>query len=152
MSGWSVQNNSSLSKFTGSEFKLPFTSNQHQKTTRMCYMQGLTQLHIEKNSIVFLTQFNLQILCVCLCRFCVFAHSCNGYEEWRNLLAHFRMACSFYVLKPFWIHICILPPVAVRGLNQDILPDMGTTCSGHQSPTKTLNHVLQFGNNKLSRN
>lgn len=73
------------------------------------------------------------------------------WDVWER--AHFPIAFSFLAFEgPFWTAICIPPPVTDHGSDPDILPDSRSKCSGHQSPTKTLNHVLQFGNNKLSRN
>lgn len=52
---------------------------------------------------------------------------------------------------PFGIEILILAP-AFNGHDSNILPDISSTCSGHHSPTKVVNHVLQCGDNKLSGN
>lgn len=40
----------------------------------------------------------------------------------------------------------------LRGSDCNTLPDLRSTCCGHRSPTKVVNHVLQCGNNKLSGN
>lgn len=40
----------------------------------------------------------------------------------------------------------------LHGSDCNILPDLRSTCCGHHSPTKVVNHVLQCGNNKLSGN
>lgn len=44
------------------------------------------------------------------------------------------------------------PGTCLLGSDSNIFPDIRSTCSGHHSPTKVVNHVLQCGDNKLSWN
>lgn len=107
-------------------------------------IRGLTQLQTGKSRV---QRVLIHILCL-------FMHVLVLDMRHADLLANFWMACSFRgVFKVlFKYYICILPPGAVHASDRDIQPEMGRTCSGYQSRTKTLNHVSQIGKYELSRN